>query len=134
MYKMSKRWTGFTIVEILIAITVIAILSTLVVVGYNGVQRRAVVVTLQNDLVKARETVEIAHIQSRATPSTVPDEFNPSAGVMVTMGSQALPVYSGLNPVQNGVLFHSICGDLVAEGFGRGINRGGQEELSLIHI
>jgi prepilin-type N-terminal cleavage/methylation domain-containing protein len=40
-----KRWahkqTGFTIVELLIVIVVIAILAAITVVAYNGIQRRA---------------------------------------------------------------------------------------------
>jgi prepilin-type N-terminal cleavage/methylation domain-containing protein len=38
---MKSRRTGFTIVELLVVIVVIAILATIVVVAYNGIQTRA---------------------------------------------------------------------------------------------
>ena len=44
----SRR--GFTIVELLIVIVVIAILAAVTVVGYGGIQRRTVASVQQNDL------------------------------------------------------------------------------------
>jgi prepilin-type N-terminal cleavage/methylation domain-containing protein len=42
MYRWAKqKQTGFTIVELLIVIVVIAILATISIVAYNGVQQRA---------------------------------------------------------------------------------------------
>jgi prepilin-type N-terminal cleavage/methylation domain-containing protein len=41
MYKTFRRRDGFTIVELLIVIVVIAILATITIVAFNGVQGRA---------------------------------------------------------------------------------------------
>lgn len=38
----QRKYTGFTIVEVLIVIVVIAILAAISVVAYNGIQRRAI--------------------------------------------------------------------------------------------
>ena len=38
---MNKTTTGFTIVELLIVIVVTAILATISIVAYNGIQNRA---------------------------------------------------------------------------------------------
>lgn len=44
------RNTGFTIVELLIVIVVIAILAAISIVAYNGIQSRAHDTAIQNDL------------------------------------------------------------------------------------
>jgi prepilin-type N-terminal cleavage/methylation domain-containing protein len=41
MWVQNKQQSGFTIVELLIVIVVIAILAAITVVAYNGIQDRA---------------------------------------------------------------------------------------------
>lgn len=48
--KWARSQTGFTIVELLIVVVVIAILAAITIVSYNGIQNRAYDSSVQNDL------------------------------------------------------------------------------------
>ena len=50
VHKNKHTLKGFTIVELLIVIVVIAILAAIVIVSYNGISRRAEITALQSDL------------------------------------------------------------------------------------
>ena len=47
---MARKAHGFTIVELLIVIIVIAILATISIVAYNGIQNSAAETALKSDL------------------------------------------------------------------------------------
>ena len=54
--------TGFTIVELLIVIVVIAILAAITIVSYNGITQRAIDSSLQSDLRNAQNTIFVAEL------------------------------------------------------------------------
>jgi prepilin-type N-terminal cleavage/methylation domain-containing protein len=54
----SKRQTGFTIVELLIVVVVIAILAAITIVAYNGIQNRAKISSIQAALTQASQKVQ----------------------------------------------------------------------------
>ena len=58
-----RRLNGFTIVELLIVIVVIAILAAITVVAYTGVQQQAIESKAQSDL----STLQKAIIAARQT-------------------------------------------------------------------
>ena len=73
---MQKR--GFTIVELLIVIVVIAILAAITIVAYNGIQTRANDSVIQQDLSKVAKQLEIAKVDLGHYPQAV-GEIQPLA-------------------------------------------------------
>lgn len=53
------RRKGFTLVELLIVIVIIAILAAITVVAYNGIQKRAKDTSLRSDMASASKTVSL---------------------------------------------------------------------------
>jgi len=56
---LRKQQTGFTIVELLIVIVVIAILAAISIVAYNGIQKRARDTTRKSDLASIAKAVQL---------------------------------------------------------------------------
>lgn len=61
---------GFTIVELLIVIVVIAILATLTIVAYNGIQQRATAASLTSDLDNASKLLKLYQVDNSGYPLT----------------------------------------------------------------
>ena len=80
-----KTWakqSGFTIVELLIVIVVIAILAAITIVAYTGIQERATASALQSDVNAGFTTLEKAKIESgtETYPSSMPSTLTASGG------------------------------------------------------
>ena len=67
----ASRQRGFTIVELLIVIVVIAILAAITIVAYNGIQNRAVAATLQSDLNNAAKMLKLYQVDNGAYPTSI---------------------------------------------------------------
>ncbi len=62
--RFTDRERGFTIVELLIVIVVIAILAAITIVAYNGIQNRAKTSAIQADLNNTSKAIELYKIAS----------------------------------------------------------------------
>lgn len=56
-----KKQSGFTIVELLIVIVVIAILATITIVAFSGIQERARQAKVKQDIAAIHKAVKLAH-------------------------------------------------------------------------
>jgi prepilin-type N-terminal cleavage/methylation domain-containing protein len=72
---------GFTIVELLVVIVVIAILAAITVVAYNGVQARAYGVVITSDLANIVKKIEFYKVDNGAYPTA---NFPDSIGIRVS--------------------------------------------------
>jgi prepilin-type N-terminal cleavage/methylation domain-containing protein len=85
---MKKSSHGFTIVELLIVIVVIAILAAISIVAYNGIQTRARETTLKSDLSNAAKQMELAYADNSNYPNTLPSDVKVSSNIVLSL-SQA---------------------------------------------
>lgn len=83
-----KKYKGFTIVELLIVIIVIAILAAITVIAYNGIQNSANDAAIKSDLSNTAKKLEIYKVDNDRYPSSINDLS--SLGVQVSKNSYAI--------------------------------------------
>ena len=87
---MRRPANGFTLVELLIVIVVIAILASISIVAYNGIQSRAHDAAIRSDLRNIRTKLEIYKIDNDTYPfDPVSDPINPS-GTAIKVALQTI--------------------------------------------
>lgn len=65
----NKNQTGFTIVELLIVIVVIAILAAITIVAYNGIQNRAADTAVKTDLHNVAKKLALFNVDNGRYPT-----------------------------------------------------------------
>lgn len=76
---MTKPQAGFTIVELLIVIVIIAILAAITIVAFNGVQNRAQLAALQSEWTNAERQIEAFKAINDTYPVSISDCPVPAA-------------------------------------------------------
>lgn len=73
MRRLRRNWSdqyGFTIVELLIVIVVVAILAAISIVAYNGIQERARFSSMRSDLASLNKAIQLYHADNGVYPVT----------------------------------------------------------------
>lgn len=71
MLKKVEKQTGFTIVELLIVVVVIAILAAITIVSYNGIQNRAYDSAVQSDIKNFAKIIEMRNGEFSVYPQPI---------------------------------------------------------------
>jgi len=97
---MRKSASGFTIVELLIVIVVIAILATISIVAFNGVQKRANDTARISDMTTLTKALAIYATQQGNFPASAPNPGSSTWEISTDPGFM-----SSLNAITNSKVF-----------------------------
>jgi prepilin-type N-terminal cleavage/methylation domain-containing protein len=89
----KQKQSGFTIVELLIVIVVIAILAAITIVAYNGIQQRAVTSAIASDLSNNGKRMMSGSAVSGQFPTTIDVISNADYKINLTPGNYNLVSY-----------------------------------------
>lgn len=108
---------GFTIVELLVVIVVIAILAAVTIVAYNGVQQRARDSARANNVQSIKSALEIYYADNNAYPAVCAGGDN--AGCAISSLSTALvPTYISTIPADpNGSTMSYVRGTAASSSY-----------------
>lgn len=110
-----KKLNGFTIVEVLIVVTVIAIIAAVSLALYIGITQNAAKSSAVSTLVNAQKTVDLHILKGSVDLESAIDEINASSDLTIELVTSDGVYYNNLTAVQNGVLFHQICQQLISD-------------------
>ena len=114
LYAYGKN-RGFTIVELLIVVVVIAILATISVVAYNGIQSKAQKSLVQSEVQKVSKNIELFRVDNGAYPALINDCPSPATG------SACLKVSDNLEIEYDNAPGVSYAGSVIDKGYNLGL-------------
>lgn len=106
----KQKQSGFTIVELLIVVVVIAILATITIVAYNGIQNRARDSQAQSTVSQAMKQIKAFAVTNNETyPTSITSCPNPNATQLCINGGSGVAInYVVDNTVAQGAFCASV--------------------------
>ena len=99
--KVKQKTNGFTIVELLIVVVVIAILAAITIVSFNGISARAKYSVMQQDVASINKAIMSFHAEKGYYPSASANSGNTGTNLN-SIESQLVPAYISKLPSFSG--------------------------------
>ena len=115
---LRKHKTGFTIIELVVSISVIAILSTIIGVSYAGWRKHVAETEVKNDLALASVAMEQSINFNDTYPNTIPSSFVSKSSAILSLirGGDGLSYCISASSLHNpSVIYHIKNGEKEVE-------------------
>jgi prepilin-type N-terminal cleavage/methylation domain-containing protein len=108
IYKKNDKSSGFTLVEVLVIIAVIAILVTFTIIAVGDWRKSTAETEVKNDLTSLSGAMESARNFSTGYPLSIPNTFTANSNVTVTYisGTTATYCIQAVSKVVTSVTYH----------------------------
>lgn len=121
-----RQTSGFTVVELLVVVVLIAILAALTIVSYGSFVRTADDSATRAHLRSVADEMKIKLIDTKTYPNTLSANLTVNQNTTAQIKSVgSYPRYSNLTAVQNGTLLATICQSLIDSGVGKAKDQAG---------
>jgi type II secretory pathway pseudopilin PulG len=113
---MNRSRVGFTLIEVMIIISVLGILAAIVVIAWSGWRHRVDDSTVRNDLTQATSGLtSYQNFKNDYPPNLGGIDFaaSPTVALKLSTNAAQVRVYSGLTPSENAQLFLNTCNSLM---------------------
>ena len=108
----SRFKPGFTIVELLIVVSVLAVVATIALATFNTIQRSVANMLVERTAAEAQRTLQTYFIANRYYPANIANtDYKPPLDAPVVLYTNAgqVPKYNDLDDEQNAQLFLNAC-------------------------
>lgn len=89
----KKVFNGFTVIELLVVITVIGILAGIISISYSSWRTRTAQTEVSSDLNSVSSAMEDARNFSTGYPATLPTTYTPSSNVTTILKTSTATAY-----------------------------------------